>query len=221
MMTKLPYRCEAGLEKLESSSGQPCVERVIPWQQGLPQLGSDVVTLREVRRTDAPSLLAMLTTPEVRRFMSPPPGTIPGFERFIDWAQAERRAGRYLCFAVVPEGYDAAIGIFQVRQVDRGFTIGEWGAAFGSAFWGTGLFESAATLLFDFLFDEVGLHRLEARAAVRNGRANGAARKMGSVPEGVIRQGLVCRGENQDQLMWSLLCEDWRQSRTDEQPVVH
>ena len=70
-------------------------------------------------------------------------------------------------------------------------------------FWGTGIFESPPDLLFDFLFDELGLHRLEARAAVQNGRANGAARKIGAVPEGVARQAVHAGASYHDQLMWS------------------
>jgi ribosomal-protein-alanine N-acetyltransferase len=221
MITKMPLKLEAGLQKtgLSSSRSRPVAEP--HWRSALPELANDAVTLREVRRADAPSLCAMLSTPEVRRYMSPPPTDIQGFERFIEWTQAERKAGRHLCFAVVPKNYDVAVGIFQVRQVDSDFTIGEWGAAFGSEFWGTGLFEAAAELLFDFLFDQLGLRRLEARAAVQNGRANGAARKMGSAPEGVIRQGLKCRGEYHDQLMWSLLADDWQQLKIDERPMVH
>jgi RimJ/RimL family protein N-acetyltransferase len=73
----------------------------------------------------------------------------------------------------------------------------------------------------DFLFEDLGLHRLEARAAVQNGRANGAARKIGAVPEGVARQGMKCRGQYHDQLMWSILAEDWRQSKIVYRPVVH
>ena len=53
----------------------------------------------------------------------------------------ERAAGRYACFAVVPPGYDVAVGIFQVRQLDPAFTTGEWGACLGSQFWGTGVFD--------------------------------------------------------------------------------
>jgi hypothetical protein len=37
---------------------------------------------------------------------------------------AERQAGRYVCFAVVPDGYDTAVGIFQVRQLDPMFGTG-------------------------------------------------------------------------------------------------
>ena len=38
--------------------------------------------------------------------------------------------------------------------------------------------------MLDFAFETVGVHRLEARSAVANGRGNGALRKMGAVQEG-------------------------------------
>ena len=73
------------------------------WKTQLPVLQAKGITLRELRVSDASSLLALLTTEEVTRFISPPPTTVEGFERFIQWAQREREAGRYVCFAVVPE----------------------------------------------------------------------------------------------------------------------
>ena len=80
----------------------------------------------------------MLTTEEVSRFISPPPTTVEGFERFITWARAERAAGRYACFAVVPQGMTTAIGLFQVRQLEPDFATAEWGFALGSEYWGIG-----------------------------------------------------------------------------------
>lgn len=180
------------------------------WKKGLPVLTSGQVTMRELRLSDAASLLAMLTTEEVARFISPPPTTIQGFERFIIWANAERQAGRYACFAVVPEGMDTAIGIFQVRQLEPGFACAEWGFALGSPFWGSGLFSICAELVLDFAFDTLGVHRLEARAAVRNGRGNGALRKVGATCEGVLRRSFLRNGEYLDQHMWSILDTDWR-----------
>jgi ribosomal-protein-serine acetyltransferase len=221
MMDKMPFQLRAELETTVSPVADPRADTAPGWRSGLPTLSDEVVTLRDLRISDAPSLFAMLSTEEVRRYMSPPPIDVAGFERFIAWAQSERAAGRYLCYAVVPNGYDVAIGIFQVRQIDPSFSIGEWGAALGSQFWGVGIFEAGARLLMDFLFEDLGVHRLEARAAVQNGRANGAARKIGAVPEGVARQGLKCRGQYHDQLMWSILAEDWRQSKIVYRPVVH
>ena len=90
------------------------------WKAALPVMAGTTFTMRELRIEDAPSLLAMLTTKEVSRFISPPPTTVEGFERFIAWTHHERRAGGYACFAIVPNGMDVAIGIFQVRSLDPG-----------------------------------------------------------------------------------------------------
>ena len=133
-----------------------------------------------------------------------------GFERFIDWTVRQRRAGTYACFAVTVGGDDTAIGIFQVRQLDSDFSTAEWGFALGSEFWGTGVFKESAELVLEFAFDTIGVHRLEARAAVRNGRGNGALRKLGAVQEGLLRRSFYRRGEYHDQALWAILDQDWR-----------
>ena len=174
----------------------------------MPVLQGEGITLRELRVSDAASLLALLTTEEVTRFISPPPTTVEGFERFIQWAQREREAGRYICLAVVPEGYDTAVGLFQVRQLDPMFGTAEWGFAIGFEFWGSGLFTAGAELVIDFAFDVIGVHRLEARAAVENGRGNGALRKIGAVQEGILRKSFLRNGRYMDQALWAILPED-------------
>jgi ribosomal-protein-alanine N-acetyltransferase len=180
-----------------------------------------MATLRELRVSDAPSLLAMLTTEEVSRFISPPPTTVEGFERFIGWANTQRMAGNYACFAVVPMGYDTAVGLFQVRQLEPGFASAEWGFAMGSGFWGTGIFLECARLVVNFAFDELGVHRLEARSCVKNGRGNGALRKVGAIQEGVLRRSFQRNGEYLDQVLWSILREDWRQAKAIWGPKLH
>jgi ribosomal-protein-alanine N-acetyltransferase len=191
------------------------------WKQALPVLTGSMVTLRELRLSDAPSLLAMLSTEEVARFISPPPTTIDGFERFIAWTHRERAAGNYICFAVVPRGMDTAIGIFQVRQLEKGFKTAEWGFAIGSAFWGTGVFMDGARLVIDFAFNDIGIHRLEARAAILNGRGNGALRKLGAMQEGILRKSFLRNGERLDQALWAILNEDWTAQRVIWGPRIH
>jgi ribosomal-protein-alanine N-acetyltransferase len=183
------------------------------WTRGLPVLHGNDFTLRELRVSDAASLLALLTTEEVTRFISPPPTTLEGFERFIRWTRQEREAGRYLCFAVVPEGYDTAVGLFQVRRLDPLFDTGEWGFALASEFWGSGLFVNGAELVIDFVFDVVGARRLEARSAVQNGRGNGALRKLGAVQEGILRKSFLRNGKHLDQALWAILDVDWYRSK--------
>jgi RimJ/RimL family protein N-acetyltransferase len=209
-MEKMPFR-ESMVVDVPATPAAPVITS--DWRTGLPVLGSDAITLRELRVSDAPALMAMLSTQEVARFISPPPTTVEGYERFIMWTYAERQAGRYACFAVVPAGIQTAIGIIQVRQLGPSFELAEWGFAIGSAYWGTGLFSAAASLVLDFTFDVLGVHRLEARAAVRNARGNGALRKMGATCEGVLRRSFFRHGEHLDQNLWSIIESDWRALR--------
>jgi RimJ/RimL family protein N-acetyltransferase len=190
------------------------------WKSALPVIAGTTFTLRELRIEDAPSLLAMLTTEEVSRFISPPPTTVEGFERFIAWTHRERKAGNYICFAIVPHGMETAIGIFQVRSLEPGFGTGEWGFAMGSAFWGSGIFAEGARMVLDFAFDVIGAQRLEARAAVANGRGNGALRKIGAVQEGLLRRSFLRNGQHHDQVLWGILADDWRLQRMAQQPAI-
>lgn len=184
------------------------------WQRLLPVLTNGSVTLRELELSDAPSLLAMLTTEEVTRFISPPPTTIEGFERFIRWTHQQRDAGQYICFAIVPAGMSVAVGLFQLRSMESGFSTAEWGFALGSPFWGTGVFVAGAKLVLDFAFKRVGIKRLEARASVHNGRGNGALHKLGAVQEAILRRSFLRHGQYHDQALWSILDSDWVQSRS-------
>jgi [ribosomal protein S5]-alanine N-acetyltransferase len=222
-MEKMPFRdAEAAIMDVNQViTDSRTVATETDWRQALPVLTGSTVTLRELRLSDAPSLLAMLSTDEVARFISPPPTTVDGFERFIAWTHRERAAGNYVCFGIVPRGMDAAVGIFQVRQLEPGFATAEWGFALGSAYWGTGAFMDGAKMVVDFAFDAIGTHRLEARAAVANGRGNGALRKIGAMQEGILRKSFLRNGEYLDQTLWTILDEDWRRSEPVRGPRVH
>jgi len=214
-MERVPFRNEQTVMSLHSAveTQRSKDTTTSDWKQALPLLTGSMVTLRELRLSDAPSLLAMLSSEEVARFISPPPTTVEGFERFIAWTHRERAAGNYACFAVVPHGFDAAVGIFQVRQLEPGFGTAEWGFAIGSSFWGTGIFLDSACMVVDFAFEVIRTHRLEARAALLNGRGNGALRKLGAVQEGILRKSFLRGGEYLDQALWTILDEDWRTQR--------
>src|SRR5436190_2364378 len=106
------------------------------WHFGIPTIECEKVTLREILDADAPALMAMLTCEEVAEFISPLPRTIEGFEGFISAVHEERLAGQSFCYGIVPDGYQDAIGLFQVRQLEPAFASAEWGFALGSPFWG-------------------------------------------------------------------------------------
>jgi RimJ/RimL family protein N-acetyltransferase len=185
-MEKMPFRDAAEVIDVHAVIAAASAVTASDWRQQLPALSGSLVTLRELRLTDAPSLLAMLSTEEVTRFISPPP-----------------------------------IGLFQVRELEPNFATAEWGFAIGSPFWGSGVFVDAANLVVEFAFDELGTHRLEARAAIGNGRGNGALRKIGALQEGVLRKSFLRNGVYQDQVLWAILDEDWRRGRSSWSRSIH
>jgi len=214
-MEKLPYPAHADVDAVlpAATPAEPGPRAKNDWRNGLPALTGSLVTLRELRPGDAQSLFVALTSDEVTRFLSPPPPTVAGFEKFIAWSLRQRAAGQYIAFAVVPQGSDSAIGVFQVRSLEPEFGTAEWGFAIASEFWGTGMFGDAARLAMAFAFDTLGAHRLEARGALANGRGNAAIRKLGATREGVLSKSFLRHGDHHDEALWTILADDWRDAQ--------
>jgi ribosomal-protein-alanine N-acetyltransferase len=181
----------------------------LAWQSVPPTMGNERVTVRGLLDTDAAALFALCAKEPVGRFIWPPPSTSQHFEAFIEWARHQQQVGRQVCCAIVPPNATTPAGFIQVRPLDARFVIAEWGFIVAEQYWGSGLFPAAAQLVVDFLFDVVGVRRLEARTVVTNVRANGALRKLGAVNEGRLRKGFRTDDRCYDQFLWSILYEDW------------
>lgn len=208
-----PYRVELVPDEPESASGsvsapEPTSPTLPDWCRQVPESRRAGVRLRELIDSDAEPLVRLVSTPDIGRYMLPPPRTVEAFRHFIAWSHAQRAAGLYACMGVVPDACDHAVGIFQLHRVDQTFNIAEWGFALGKPYWGTGLFTTGARMFLDFAFDTVGVRRLEARAAQANVRANAALRKLGAAREGAMRRSFLLGGEYYDDYLWSLLAED-------------
>jgi ribosomal-protein-alanine N-acetyltransferase len=210
------------LEKLLLPTPRPSEPSDVSWRQALPVLEGAKVVLRELRASDAPALLVAFGSPDVTRLISPPPPTLDGFEKFVAWTQRQREAGQSLAFGITEKDSDTVVGLFQVRALQPAFDIAEWGFALSSEHWGSGLFMEAAELVLDFVFDVIGVHRLEARAALKNGRGNGALHKLGAMQEGVLHRSFLRNGIYLDQALWTILADARRESRMIHTPqLIH
>jgi len=211
LMQKVPSHVEVRDEEIAASPlPPPLTAATDDWRSGLPTLTGTLVTLRELRTSDAPSLFIAMASDEVTRFISPPPASIQGFEKFIAWTHRQRAAGLDASFAIVPRGSDTVVGLFQIRALERRFATAEWGFALTPEFWGTGFFSDGSRLAIEFAFDTLGTYRIEARASVANARGNAALGKLGASREGILRRSFLRRGEHHDQALWSILADEGR-----------
>src|SRR4051812_44443452 len=217
-MSRIP---RADLDETRQSSSLTSTATLESWEQSPPVLRGPRVNLREVRPSDGSALLSAISTTEVARFTSPPPETVEAFEQFIATSRARRSAGHAICFAVLPAGYARPVGLFQVRRPDVQGSTAEWGFAIGAEFWGEGLFHAAAPLVIDWVFDSLGVLRLEARSATTNGRGNGALRKLGAIQEAVLRPSSRREGDDLDHVLWTFTADHWHVLRPNSRVNVH
>lgn len=180
---------------------------VVEWRQQLPVLSGSSVVLREPHVEDVAALLDLLSIADAWRFGLELPLFDDTVADLVARFQRERSAGLSFAYVVVMHG--AIVGLFHVKRLDPGFEAVEWECTLVPSARGTGVFMQAAHLIESFVFGTIGAHRIEARALMQNGRANGALRKLGAVQEGVLRRAVRRDGEYHDQVLWSLLKDDW------------
>jgi len=191
------------------------------WRSELPILTARTIMLREPVSSDLGPLMDLLSLSDASRFGLEEPPTELAVQQLIDRVARDRAAGRSFTYAIVLTAARSVVGLTQVRQLDPAFEAAEWECTLTPTVRSSGVFIEMARLVGSFTFGSIGAHRIEARVLLRNGRANGALRKLGAVQEGILRRSVRQSGEYLDQVLWSLLKEDWGEHWVAVGPRVH
>lgn len=193
-----------------------------PWREQLPRLVRPGVTLREPVAADAVALFTTLPPDApAQALVDPPPASLAGFDAFVERVQAARRLGQVACWVIVPDESDVPVGIIGVRAMDPHASMVEGFAVLAQEFRGTLLFQTVGRMVLECLFGPMRVHRAEFRVDVRNGRANGALRKLGATQEGLLRRARRADGECLDQVLWAIVSTDLTQAPAARSARIH
>jgi ribosomal-protein-serine acetyltransferase len=122
---------------------------------------------------------------------------------FIRTAQERHAASNgFETVVVLDERIVGAAGFAGVDWVARSTSIGYWLA---EAHQGRGLMTRAVKALVDHAFGELGLHRVEIRAAAENRRSRAIPERLGFEQEGVLREAERVGDSYQDLIVYGLL----------------
>ena len=183
------------------------------WRCGLPTLVGSLVALREMRTSDAPSLLIAMAADEVTRFISAAAGQHRGLRKVhrLDASPAVRRSGRVVCdrfarFRYRGRPHSDSFARAAVRHRGVGFCAGA--RVLGHRVLQRG-FAARDARLPSTRSGPIA----SKRASVANARGNAALRKLGASREGILRRSFLRRGEHHDQALWTILAEEWRDAR--------
>jgi RimJ/RimL family protein N-acetyltransferase len=199
----------------------PTVNIAPSWRNELPTLVGRTVALHEPVAADLGRLVDLLSLGDATRFGLDEPVSDVGVQELIDRVARDRANGVGFTYAITLATARTLVGLMQVRQLDPTFEAAEWECTIAPSSRGSGVFLEAARLVGSFTFGTIGTHRLEARVLMQNGRANGALRKLGAVQEGILRRSVRRDGEYFDQVLWSMLKEDWGEHWVSIAPRVH
>ena len=223
-MEKLRAQSDSQRRSAIADSSAAASEARPDWRAGLPSIVTPGFTLRELRIDDAASLLAMLTTEEVARFISPPPTTVDGL-------RALHRAGPTA--SAPPAATSAspscrrastiAVGLFQLRALDARLrpSCPGMGLRARLVFWGTRRVRSTARG-----WCSISRSTSSACSASKRARRWPTAAATAPCARSARCRKACCAARScatasiHDQVLWSILAEDWRLQRMDLQSVI-
>lgn len=127
---------------------------------------------------------------------------------FLSRAAAQFEEGLGPNFGIWVKGVLAgAIGCHPIDLPDRSCSIGYWIAA---GHQGCGNVTRCCGHLLDYLFSEVGLHRVEIRCGRGNWRSCAIPNRLGFQREGVLREAEWVNDRWVDLEVWAMLETEWR-----------
>ena len=176
---------------------------------GIKILTTARLTLRPFRIEDAEDMYNNWAhDPEVTRYVTWEPHESVNLTRELlkNWTAGYDRPN-YYNWAMEHDG--EVIGNVEVMPTDK-WEAAELGYCMSRRFWNQGYMSEAVGAITDFLFGEVGYHRLRIRHIRDNPASGRVAEKNGYTFEGIERElHMSHEGLFRDILGWSLLREEW------------
>jgi ribosomal-protein-alanine N-acetyltransferase len=171
----------------------------------------DLVELRQLKKSDARRLQALLI--KDRAWLSPWEATTPGIRYPVDARDLVRnllyqqRKGTGLAFIIEVDG--ALAGQINVANILYGSvssaTVGYW---IGKDFAGRGAMPIAVALTIDYLFDELGLHRVEIDIRPENEASLRVVEKLKLREEGLKERFIHIDGQWRDHRVFAITSEE-------------
>jgi len=127
---------------------------------------------------------------------------------FIRTVQAQFEDNRGPQAGIWVEGALAgSLGCHPIDWANRNCSIGYWLEASRQ---GRGVMTRCCAVMLDYLFEEMGLHRVSIHCGVGNMRSCAIPGRLGFRREGVMREGEWVNDRWVDLVMWGMLEEEWR-----------
>ena len=172
----------------------------------LPELTTTRLVLRRFRPSDIEDVYAFAADPEWNRYLGlPEPYSRRDAEEFVARAMLYDPQAVSM-WAIVHE--ERCSGSIYLRGESPGSAT--LGYSIARPLWGRGLMTEAASTVVAHGFEDRGLARIYAFVIVGNDPSARVLEKVGMKREGILRSNRLVHGDRVDDLLYSILREDWQ-----------
>jgi [ribosomal protein S5]-alanine N-acetyltransferase len=154
----------------------------------VPELRTARARLRPVRVEDAEALLDIYGDAESVKYLGRPPGTLEEVQKRITRMVEDISRGEAAFWVLTDPDDDRALAYLGFFRWDVPHQTAELGYVLVRSRWGQGLMSEVLPMLVRFGFEQLGLHRMDARVEPEHGASVRLLKKLGFKDEGMLRE---------------------------------
>ncbi len=178
---------------------------------GTQTLETERLILRKAKTSDAEKMFENWTgDPEVTKYLTwNRHQGIEDSKAYIHYLQENYSQPDFYQWIIEFKDNGEPIGNIIVGRVLENIRCVHIGYCIGRKWWHQGITSEAFARVIRFLFDQVGVNRIEARHDVANPHSGGVMIKCGLIREGILRQAGLNTSGVCDMAVYSILKRDW------------
>ena len=187
----------------------------------LPELATPRLTLRRMMVADASDMYEYASRPDVTRYLTWDPHPDRTYTReYLEYLGNRYAAGMFYDWALVYEPDCKMVGSCGFTSFNCSSDSAEVGYVLNPEYWGRGIAAEALERVLEFGFDTLGLHRIEARFIEGNDQSRRVMEKVGMTFEGILREGMLVKGNYVNVGVCSVLYKEWKERKKTPMPSL-
>lgn len=182
----------------------------------LPELLTERLTLRKMMVIDSQDMYEYASRNDVTKYLTWYPHPDRGYtKQYLQYLGNRYAAGMFYDWAVVFEPDCKMVGTCGFTSFNCAFDSAEVGYVLNPDYWGRGIATEALERVLQFGFEELRLHRIEAKFIQGNEASLRVMERVGMTLEGYLREGMLIKGSYVTVGVASVLASEW-QARQEE-----
>lgn len=180
----------------------------------LPELITDRLTLRKMLVTDYRDMYEYASRNDVTKYLTWYPHPDSAYTReYLQYLGGRYSAGMFYDWAIVYEPDCKMVGTCGFTAFNCPSDSAEVGYVLNPDYWGKGIASEALERVLEFGFEELKLHRIEAKFMKDNERSRSVMERVGMTFEGYHREAMLVKGTYITYGVCSVLASEWAERK--------